>query len=219
MISLICGRGESLKSYKDYFDKKIDYIYLVNEFNKFITQDVKLLEFLNKKSNEGTKIIQIVNIEMKGLDHNFLKQVKVREVFSTRLKYNQSSEWWRDYYDPNRFLNTLGLIVKPQPEIMEPYMHKVGNSLLAAVLNAILLKNSKEVHVIGKDFYESFYYGDESDKWSSSHWNNENTLKTKTRLKNELTHLVECFPKIKFKITTQSKYKNDLSNCNVVNII
>ena len=97
-------------------------------------------------------------------------------------------------------------------------MDKIGNSLPVAMLNAILVNNSKEIHVIGKDFYESFYYTDENDEWSTSKWPNENTPKTQNRLKNEFTEFVKMFPEITFKITTQSSYNCELQNCEVTNI-
>ena len=125
--TLVCGRGESLKTYVNYLDSKIDYIYLVNEFDKFISQDSNLLEFFKKKSSEGTKIILLINAEMKGLNRYLLSNININEVFSTRLRYTEEKVWWREHYDANRFLKTLNVIVKPQPESMSQPMNKVGN--------------------------------------------------------------------------------------------
>ena len=215
MKALVCGRGESLVAYKDYEKVKLEYIYLVNAFNKFIFQDPELRYFLNAKSKEGTKIIQIINIEMSGLDKNFIDNVKLDEVFCTRMKYTNESHWWRDYFNQDRFVSSLGIKVKPQPECLEPYMNIVGNSLPVAILNAILDKECNEVDVIGSDFYESFYYLDGKDEWSSSLWTDENTKKTQERLKRQFNQIVECFQKVSFTIKTQSTFSTQHQNCKV----
>lgn len=215
MKALVCGRGESLSSYKDYEKVKLDYIYLVNEFNKFVFQDSDLRYFLNTKSKEGTKIIQIINIEMAGLDKNFVDNVKLDEVFCTRMSYTNESHWWRDYFNQDRFVKSLGIKVKPQPECLEPYMNNVGNSLPVAILNAILDKKCDEVDVVGSDFYESFYYLDDKDEWSSSQWSDENTKKVQERLKRQFNKVIECFQKVNFIIKTQSTFSSQYKNCKV----
>lgn len=215
MKALVCGRGESLSAYKDYKTVKLDYIYLVNEFNKFVFQDYDLKDFLNAKSKQGTKIIQIVNIEMAGLDKNFVDNIKIDEVFCTRMNYTNESHWWRDYFNQDRFINSLGIKVKPQPECLEPYMNKVGNSLPVAILNAVLDKKCNEVDIIGSDFYESFYYLDNKDEWSSSQWSNENTKKTQERLKRQFNDVINCFQNVNFAIKTQSTFISQHQNCKV----
>ena len=95
MKALICGRGKSIEKYKSLFDEKFDYIYLVNAFNRFIVEDTNLLDFFTKKSKEGSKIIQQINLEMVGIDHNFLQKVKIHKVYCTRLKHTSENVWWR----------------------------------------------------------------------------------------------------------------------------
>lgn len=215
MKALVLGRGASLVSYKNFFNEKFEYLYLVNEFNKFIVQDENLLLFLNKKKREGTKIIQQLNIEMAGLDLNFIHKVDIDEVYCTRLAFTNEKVWWRDYFDQNRFVKTMNIVVKPQPEVLESYMHMVGNSLPCAFLNAILVKNVKEITVLGCDFYESFYYLDHEGSWSISQWSDENTIETQNRLKSEFTNMVEKFQNISFNLITYSSYKNNSSNCSI----
>lgn len=215
MKALVLGRGASLVSYKNFLNEKFDYLYLVNEFNKFIVQDENLLLFLNKKKCEGTKIIQQLNIEMAGLDLNFIHKVDIDEAYCTRLAFTNEKVWWRDYFDQNRFVKTMNIVVKPQPEVLESYMHMVGNSLPCALLNAILVKNVKEITILGCDFYESFYYLDNEGSWSTSQWSDENTRETQSRLKSEFTNMVEKFQNISFNLTTCSSYKNNSSNCSI----
>jgi len=44
MKALLCGRGTSLSYYKK-LNETYDYIYLINEFNRFIVEDPNLLNF------------------------------------------------------------------------------------------------------------------------------------------------------------------------------
>ena len=226
MKTLICGRGKSLIHYQELFDKKFEYIYLINEFNTFIKEDKKLLEFLKKKKSEGSKIIQQVNIELTGIDSNIMKELAIDECFCTRLKQTKESHWWRDYYDQNKYLFHqgydkksglsiyVGIVIQPQPELLATYMPIIKNSLGVAILNSIIIKKSNDITIIGSDFYEADYF--------LSHrgpdWNIVTQPEIQNELKEGITNLVKEFPNSDFKIITYSTYENKEKNCVVENL-
>ncbi len=209
--SLICGRGNSLKYYENLLNEKFDFIYLVNAFDKFIIANPELNNFFQKKIKEGSKIIQLVNIEMTGINREIIKSLKIKEFQTTRLKYTNENVWWRDKIDTLRFKKSLDIVIDYQPEIIEPYMHLIENSLGVAILNAILVKKVDNIKIIGCDFYESDYYlSHRSLDWASC-----STKQTQDRLKKGIDKLVKLFHNINFKIITFSSYENKLSNCKV----
>ena len=208
---LICGRGESLINYKKLIDRKFDYVYLINAFNKFIIDDPDLCLFLQKKVQEGAEIIQIVNIELPGLDKNLIETLKIKEVQCTRLKATKEKVWWREYFDSNRFKKSLGIKIECQPECLEPYMGMLENSIGVPILNSILEKNAKKITIIGSDFYEADYFL----SYKSADWAICSLKTTQDRLKAGMNRLIEAFPHIAFEIITHSTYSNNFKNCKI----
>lgn len=208
--ALICGRGKSLSYYENLLNEKFDHIYLVNEFNKFIVEEPKLLEFFKNKKNEGSTLIQQVNIQLSGLDENIVKEL-IDECFCTRLSYKNSEDWWRDNFDQYRFYSWLGVRIKPQPESLEPFMSMVKNSLGVAILNAIIDKNCEELTIIGSDFYEADYFLSHRDL----DWHEVSQKEVQDRLKSGFTDLVKRFDNCKFNLKTSSSYSEILDNCNI----
>ena len=209
---LICCRGRSLEHYKKLFDTKFDFIYLINEFNRFIVEDKNLLNFLRKKSEEG-HLTQQINISVSGVDKYLLDSISVKDIIATRLPANGKNFWWRENVNMN-VLNHFNRTLSLQPETISPYMKHVENSLGVAMLNLIIDKNCDEIFVIGSDFYEEDYYLSHKEY----DWEETSKKETQDRLKRGFDALVNNFPDVKFKIFTCSTYKNISDNCKVVKV-
>ena len=209
---LICGRGRSLVHYKQLFNNDFDFIYLVNEFNRFIVEDVQLLQFLKQKSISGY-LTQQVNICASGVDSNLLNNINVQEIITTRLKPNSDNVWWRGRVNMNAFMH-FNKSLSLQPEIISPYMQHVENSLGVAILNLILDKNCSEVYVIGSDFYEEDYYLSHREY----DWEETSKKEVQDKLKKGFDVLIDEFKDVSFKIFTCSSYQNDSDNCQVIKL-
>ena len=209
---LICCRGKSLIYYKNLFDYKFDFIYLINEFNRFIVEDQDLLNFLIKKSEEG-HLTQQINISVSGVDRYLLDNINVKDIIATRLPVNGERVWWREHVNMNT-LNHLNRDLSLQPETISPYMQYVENSLGVAMLNLIIDKDCDELFVIGSDFYEEDYYLSHKEY----DWEETSRKETQDRLKKGFDTLVDQFPNVNFKIFTCSTYQNTSDNCQVVKV-
>ena len=208
---LICGRGQSLRHYSNLSSTKYEFVCLINEFNQFIREDTELLAFLKNKSEEG-HLIQQVNIEAGGVDANLLDNLNVKEIIMARLSYNGEDPVWRPRVNTSVF-NHLGRTLRLQPDALEPYMKHVKNSLGIAILNLIIDKGCSELDIIGSDFYEADYYlSHRGPDWAAV-----SKKEVQDRLKKGVDVLIELFPEVKFTIYTCSTYKNDSSNCSVLN--
>ena len=215
--ALICGRGKSLQHYKNLKTEDFDFVYLVNEFNKFIIEAPDLLSFLQECS-KNAKIIQQVNIELAGMDKTLLDNLRIDECHVARLGYvPTSNSKWRSYVDTQRFIRAgIPIEIKPQPDCLEKYldMDIVKGSLAVAIVNAAGHLNCDEITIIGSDFYEEDYF--------LSHrgfdWHLVSTEKTQNSLKKSLNDVCSVFEKVSFNVHTYSKFKSELPNCNVENL-
>ena len=210
--ALLCGRGRSLKYYKNLKKENFDFVCLINEFNQFIREDKQLLNFLSNLSKNAS-LTQQINISTSGVDDFLLENLNVEEITCTRLHPTGESFWWREYVNTSvlsRFNRELTL----QPECIAKYMHGVENSLGVAVLNLILEKGCTEIDVIGSDFYEDDYYLSHKEY----DWEETSRKETQDRLKQGFDFLVREFNNVKFNIYTCSSYKNSSLNCKVVKV-
>tara|TARA_R100001082_G_C4341566_1_gene150377 strand:+ start:199 stop:846 length:648 start_codon:yes stop_codon:yes gene_type:complete len=210
--ALLCGRGRSLKYYKNFAKQDFDFVCLINEFNQFIREDHDLLDFLSDLSKKSS-LTQQINISTSGVDDFLLENLDVKEITCTRLRPTGESFWWREHVNTgvlSRFNRELVL----QPECVAKYMQGVENSLGVAVLNLILEKGCTEVHVIGSDFYEDDYYLSHKEY----DWEETSRKETQDRLKRGFDFLVKEFKNVEFNIYTCSSYQNSSSNCRVVKV-
>jgi hypothetical protein len=210
--ALLCGRGRSLKHYKNLQADNFDFVCLVNEFNRFIKEDEELLHFL-KTLSKNSFLTQQVNICASGVDQYLLNNLDIKEITSTRLSFNGDRNWWRDPVDTG-ILNNLNREIVLQPEIISSHMSHVENSLGVAILNLILEKECNEITIIGSDFYEDDYYLSHKEY----DWEETSKKETQDRLKKGFDYLIKTFSRIRFNIYTCSTYENDSSNCNITRL-
>ena len=211
--ALLCGRGRSLKHYKNILDNKYDYVCLVNEFNLFIREDEQLLDFLSKLSKTSF-LTQQVNISTSGVDQFLLDNLSVDEVTCTRLNPSGETFWWRDHVNTS-VLSHYNRDLILQPEKISCHMHKIENSLGVAILNLILDKNCTDIDIIGSDFYEDDYYLSHKEY----DWEETSRKETQDRLKAGFDYLISSFKEVNFNIFTCSSYKNESSNCKIVKVV
>ena len=205
--ALLCGRGRSLVHYKNILDNQYDYACLINEFNIFIREDKKLLNFLSSLS-KNVFLTQQVNISTSGVDDFLLDNLSIDEITCTRMKPNGEPFWWREYVNTS-VLNHYGRNLILQPEKISDYMHKVENSLGVAILNLILEKNCTEIDILGSDFYEDDYYLSHKEY----DWEETSRKETQDRLKAGFDYLVDKFKDVQFNLYTCSTYQNTSPNC------
>jgi len=201
---LICGRGNSLERIDhSNLDIDFDHVILINEFNLFVKENQKIHNFLKNK-----KIIQQVNICESGLDHDFVNNFNVQEVYIARLRPDGNTNWWRTGYKGRNFESLYKIPYNYHSDSLEKYMNIVENSSDMALLHAALELKADEIYVIGIDFYETEYFlghneADPQDEIVSN------------KIKNSHKTITSLFPEILFHYFTYSSFDPGLKNLKV----
>jgi len=202
----VLGRGRSLE--------RAGHLSFLNDFVVVNFQNEEFLKEPVKSLLKNKNIIQVMNIHERIQSTEIQKKYNIKYIFS-RFKEDGSKDELRKprtSFNPEK----LGLEVGYFPDILEPHLKRLPNTGIASIIYVVVALKKKHIYIAGIDFYDSDYFNYDVEEKYPGFWKRQRERKYNEEMKYVLNDFMKKNPKTEFHIITDSSYKSDLPNVEVI---